>query len=62
MLPMADRSAAVLVDVILSDGPEATDSLAEQLAVDPPLLLWTVCVAARRDDFRPRSVREPIAP
>jgi signal transduction histidine kinase len=30
--------------------------LSEQLAVDPPLVLWTVCTAASAEDFRPRSI------
>ena len=58
VLPMADRSAAVLLDVLLADDEAlSTELLAEQLAVDPPLVLWAVCVAGR-DGFRPRSIRE----
>jgi len=54
---MADRSAAVLVDVILAKHDAGSaELLAEQLAGDPTLVLWTVCVAARRDGFCPRSL------
>ena len=56
VLPMADRSAAVLAEVLLSPYvAELIDPLAERLAADPPLALWTVCVATR-DNFSPRSV------
>jgi len=58
---MADRSAAVLVDVVLAHHVDSTELVAEQLAVDPPLVLWLACVAARRDDFRPRSIRHLAA-
>jgi len=56
---MADRSAAVLVEVILSDdASEWLPLLTEQLTADPPLVLWAVCQAGRRDEFQPRSVGE----
>jgi len=43
---MADRSAAVLAEVLLSDdSPESVGLLARQLAADPPLLLWVVCTS-----------------
>ena len=58
---MADRSAAALVDVILAHPADPTELVAEQIAVDPPLVLWLACVAARRDDFRPRSIRDLAA-
>jgi signal transduction histidine kinase len=59
VLPMADRSAAVLLDVILADDEAlSTEWLAEQLAMDPPLVLWAVCAARGRDGFRPCSVRD----
>jgi len=45
-LPMADRSAAVLVEAALcDDSAEAVEMLATQLATDPPLVLWVVCRA-----------------
>lgn len=53
---MADRSAAALVDALLADEEDPAEWLAEQLAADPPLVLWVVSTAARCGDFRPRSV------
>ncbi|NQT17189.1 MAG: hypothetical protein HQ582_30830, partial [Planctomycetes bacterium] len=61
ILPMADRSAVALMDVILADDAAPTDSLSEQLAVDPPLVLWAVCTAASADGFRPRSIDDVSA-
>jgi len=61
VLPMADRSAAVLVEALLADDTRAIELLVEQLAADPPLVLWGVCVAARRDDSPPRSLVELAA-
>jgi len=61
VLPMADRSAAVLVEALLAEADVATERLVEQFAADPPLVLWVVCVAARRDDPRPRSLGELAA-
>ncbi len=56
---MADRSAAVLVDVLLADdAAESERVLTEQLAADPPLVLWTVCLAGRREEPPPRSVAD----
>ena len=56
---MADRSAAVLAEVILSDDAAGSAAiLTEQLTADPPLVLWAVCVAGGRDDLRPRSVQD----
>ena len=58
MLPMADRSAEVLVEAILTDTTsESVRLIAEQLALDPALVLWTVCRAGHRDPARPRSIR-----
>jgi signal transduction histidine kinase len=43
VLPMADRSANVLSEaVVLQDIAQAAQLLAEQLALDPPLVLWAV--------------------
>jgi len=59
---MADRSAAVLVEALLADDDAAAmELLVEQFAADPPLVLWGVCVAARRDDLQPRSLVELAA-
>ena len=56
---MADRSAAVLVEVVLSDdSAEWLPLLTEELMVDPPLVVWAVCQVGRRDEFRPRSASE----
>jgi len=58
VLPMADRSAGVLLDAILAGvDPLPTERLTEQLAADPPLALWAVCMAGR-DGLRPRSARD----
>ena len=47
VLPMADGSAAALVEVLLADERSAAVArLAEALAVDPPLALWSVAMAA----------------
>jgi len=55
---MADHSAAVLAEIMLAgDEPELINLLAGQLAVDPPLTLWTVCRAAR-NGLQPRCVEE----
>ena len=56
-LPMADASAARLLETLLLGGcDEAVSSLRDQLAVDPPLVLWTTCLASDREQLRPRSV------
>ncbi len=42
VLPLADRSVAVLIDVLLCGGESSpSQSLAEALSLDPPLFLWT---------------------
>lgn len=54
---MADGSASALAESLLAgDLPRPRRLPSEVLAGDPPLLLWTVCVAGRRDDFRPRCL------
>jgi len=59
VLPMADRSAAVLAELLLAEDPaRTTAALEEQLAGDPPLVLWVVCLAARREQLRLGTVRE----
>lgn len=59
VLPVADRSAAALVCLLLADDTlppaEALDGV---LADDPPLALWTACVAAGQADFRPGSLED----
>ncbi len=59
---MADRSAVALAGLLL--GGEAwrpAEALAARLADDPPLVLWTICVAAREDGFQPRCLDEVAA-
>ena len=59
VLPTADRSAAALLELLLADdAPQAASALAEELAWDPPLVLWGVWVAAHRDGLAVRSVAE----
>ncbi len=55
---MADRSAALLAELLLAaNGAEAAEALSEQLAEDPPLVVWTVCRAGTLEpDWRPASV------
>jgi hypothetical protein len=56
---MADGSAAALAEILLgSHGALADEPLAAALSSDPPLLLWTVCVAARHDGLEPASVHD----
>ena len=58
VLSMADASAARLLEtLLLGDCAEVVSLLADQLSVDPPLLLWT-CLASDRQQFRPSSVQE----
>ena len=55
-LPMSDRSAAALAELLLAeDAAEAAAALAGQLASDPPLVIWAVCLAAHRDGLRLES-------
>jgi hypothetical protein len=54
---MADGSATALVGLLLADeASPPSQLLAAALAADPPLVLWTVCVAGRQDDFHPCSL------
>ena len=49
VLPLADASAIVLADILLSDATSEAallHRLEHQLRIDPPLLWWTVCTAA----------------
>ncbi len=56
-LPASDRSAALLAELLLADDPaELAEPLAEQLAGDPPLVLWTVLLASADDAWRPASL------
>jgi len=58
-LPRADGSAAALAEVLLSGvGSGRAARLAAVLAADPPLLLWTVCVADRQEAYQPQSVAD----
>jgi signal transduction histidine kinase len=54
---MADGSAAVLAGLLLAhEASRPHQLLAAALADDPPLALWTVCVAGREDDLQPRCL------
>ncbi len=56
---MADASAARLLEALLvGDRAEVISALVDQLAVDPPMTLWTMCVAADRHHLHARSVQE----
>jgi len=56
-LPMADGSAVALARLLLlGDAPPTRESLVAALAFDPPLVLWTVCVAAETDRFQPHGL------
>ncbi len=58
-LPMADRSAALVAEMLLSEDPaEAVPACTRQFRGDPPFVLWAVCVAARQDEALPRSIAE----
>jgi len=64
-LLMADRSAAVLGNWLLSRtetregrGANAQAALEEALTEDPPLLVWAVLVAESRDVQRPRRLAD----
>lgn len=58
-LPMSDRSAAALAELLLADDPpQVAAALAEQLARDPPLVVWAVCLAAQRDGLRLRTIAQ----
>jgi hypothetical protein len=47
VLPISDRSATGLVDVLLTEEPaEAISLLGQTLAADPPLAIWCGCRAA----------------
>jgi len=59
VLPMSDRSAALLAEVLLGDDTAGCrQSLASQIAQDPPLLLWITTIAAGRGEPPPGSVAE----
>ena len=59
---MADRSAGALAHAILAEGgPESVESLGDQMAVDPPLVLWVVCRASLDGAPHLRSVRDTAA-
>jgi len=63
VLPVADHSAARLARLLLASPGADRDAvlvsaMAEQLAVDPSLLLWAACTAWRRDALLPQSTAE----
>jgi len=56
---MSDRSAALLAEVLLGEDPTGClQSLARQIAQDPPLLLWITTIAVGRGGPPPESVAE----
>ncbi len=56
---MGEGSAVALVEMLLAeDKAEAGKFLAETLAADPLLTLWTVCAADGRDGFRPHCIED----
>ncbi|MHC4177363.1 MAG: sensor histidine kinase [Planctomycetota bacterium] len=58
---MADGSASALAELLLADeAPRPSQSLIAALASDPPLVLWTVCVADREDGFQPRCLDDVV--
>jgi signal transduction histidine kinase len=57
VLPISDRSATAIVDALLTEDPaEAISLLAETLAADPPLTIWTGCRAVGR--LQPESLED----
>jgi len=61
VLPMADRSANLLAGITLA-GKEAgcVLELSDALGQDPPLVLWTMCQAARLARFRPARLLDLV--
>jgi len=59
VLPMSDRSAALLAEVLLAEDPlGCLQALADQVAQDPPLLIWIATSARQRSAPGPESVAE----
>jgi len=59
VLPMADRSAALLFHALLIDDPHAAAaSRLEALGADPALAIWVVILAALRDGVRLQSLAQ----
>ncbi len=59
VLPMADRSAALLAELLLAERRrDMVAALASGLERDPPLALWAFHWAVRRGRLEPRSARE----
>lgn len=53
VLPLCDASAGVLAQWLLGDeASRSRESVGTALGGDPPLLLWTVCVAGQGDDLQ----------
>jgi len=58
-LPIADRSAATLVEgLLVAPSPSGPDRRVDQLILDPPLILWTACRAWQTAGFRPSGARQ----
>lgn len=56
---MADRSAAMLAELLCSDGARPrTDALSQALAEDPPLAIWAVCVARPHKQTPPTTLEQ----
>jgi signal transduction histidine kinase len=59
LLPIADRSAAILAEALLSDDSQtAIALLAEALVDDPPLAIWATCVACQGTASLPQTCAE----
>ena len=60
LLPVAERSADALAEAILSgESAESAAVLAEQLSIDPPLVLWTILATTSDDDrCAPQSIED----
>ena len=57
VLPISDRSAEILVELVLTADPaEAVSLLAEALAADPPLAIWCGCRAG--EGLLPQSLQD----
>lgn len=59
VLPMADASAAALAELLLSgDAAGAAERLNEILPGDPPLAIWGVWLAHKRDGYVPATTAQ----
>lgn len=58
-LPLADRSAATLVEaLLLAPSASGPDRWVDPLILDPPLVLWAACRAWQTAGFRPAGARQ----